>query len=208
MNDPDWLIWARELQAIAQTGLTFNPAGYDHERYVQLQDLAVRMLAARTAGEPAEIAALFSAQSGYTTPKIDVRAAIFRDGKILLVREIMDAGRWTLPGGWCDVGLTPAENAIKEVREETGFDVSVRKLAAVLDRHRQGHNPQIFHAYKLFFLCDITGGEATTSLETSEIAFFGEHEIPTDLSLERILPTQIARMFSQARQPDLPTDFE
>jgi ADP-ribose pyrophosphatase YjhB (NUDIX family) len=208
MTEPDWLTWAREIQAIAQTGLAFAPEGYDHDRYSALQDLAARILAARGGGEPSHIADLLAAQSGYATPKTDVRGAVFQREKILLVREAADAGRWTLPGGWADVNLTPAENVVKEVREESGFTVRVRKLAAVWDRTRQGHSPQLFQAYKLFFVCEIIGGAPATSSETTEVAFFAEHEIPADLSVSRTLPQQITRMFVHNREPTLPTDFD
>jgi ADP-ribose pyrophosphatase YjhB (NUDIX family) len=208
MSDPNWLVWAREIQAIGQNGLAFQPHHYDRERYEALVSLAERMMAAGTGGDPTQFASLFASQAGYATPKVDVRGAAFRDGKILLVRETADHGRWTLPGGWADVGVTPAENVVKEMREESGFEVSVRKLAAVLDRSRQGHTPHPFHAYKCFFICDIIGGFAAPSDETSEVAFFAEDAIPADLSLDRVRPHQIARMFAHAAQPDLPTDFE
>jgi ADP-ribose pyrophosphatase YjhB (NUDIX family) len=208
VTEPDWLTWAREIQAIAQTGLAFNDSGYDHERYLALQALAARILAARGGVGPHEVQVLFDAQTGYATPKVDVRGAVFRDGRILMVREAADGGRWTLPGGWADVGLTPAENVVKEVREESGFDVRVRKLAAVWDRTRQGHTPQLFDACKFFFVCEITGGAAATSSETTEVSFFAADEIPSDLSVARVLPQQIARMFEHHHNPGLPTDFE
>jgi ADP-ribose pyrophosphatase YjhB (NUDIX family) len=208
MNEPEWLAWAREIQATAQTGLAFCREHYDRERYEALQDLAARIVAARGGGDPARIADLFGAETGYATPKVDVRGAAFRDGRILMVREAVDNDRWTLPGGWADVNLTPAENVVKEMREESGFEVRVRKLAAVWDRTRQGHTPQLFQAYKFFFICEVTGGAAATSSETTEVRFFGEHEIPDDLSLGRVLPHQIARMFAHHRTPDLPTDYD
>lgn len=151
---------------------------------------------------------MFLAQEGYATPKIDVRGAVFREGRLLMVREVADEGRWTLPGGWADVNLTPAENVVREVREESGFRVRPRKLAAVWDRTRQGHVPKPFSAAKLFFLCEIEGGAAATSAETSEVAFFAEAEIPAFLSHDRILPRQIARMFAHWRDPALPTEFD
>jgi ADP-ribose pyrophosphatase YjhB (NUDIX family) len=208
MNEPDWLGWAREIQAIAQTGLAFTHEGYDYERYLALRDLAARIIAARGGGEPSHIAALLAGQSGYATPKVDVRGAVFRDRRILLVREAADGGRWTLPGGWADVNLTPSENVVKEVHEESGFEVRVRKLAAVWDRTRQGHTPQLFQAYKMFFICDLIGGAAATSSETTEVAFFAQAEIPPDLSLSRTLPQQITRMFVHSREPERPTDFD
>jgi ADP-ribose pyrophosphatase YjhB (NUDIX family) len=127
-----------------------------------------------------------------------------------MVREVQDEGRWTLPGGWADVNLTPAENAARETREESGFEVRVVKCAAVWDRTRQGHRPAFFSAAKLFFVCDITGGEARPSLETSEVAFFAERALPPAeaLSASRVLPHQLARMFAHRRDPALPTEFD
>lgn len=125
-----------------------------------------------------------------------------------MVREAMDAGRWTLPGGWADVNLTPAENVVKEILEESGFQSRAVKLAMVLDRARQGHGAFAFSTYKLFFVCEITGGAAATSLETTEVAFFAEHDLPADLSTGRVLPRQIARLFAHWREPGLATEFE
>jgi ADP-ribose pyrophosphatase YjhB (NUDIX family) len=209
MADPDWLIWTRELQAMAQTGLAFAQNAYDRERYERLRALASYMVEAGSGLPAARIAGLFAAETGYTTPKVDVRGAAFdAEGRILMVREVADAGRWTLPGGWADVNYTPAENIVKEMREESGFDVRVTKVAAVWDRTRQGHRPALFSCCKLFFLCAIAGGEAATSAETSEVAFFGEDELPDDLSTERTMRHQLHRMFAHARDASLPTDFE
>jgi ADP-ribose pyrophosphatase YjhB (NUDIX family) len=207
--DPDWLRWTRELQAIAQTGLAFNPGVYDRERYEQLRALASEMMAAHT-GVPAErISSFFAAERGYTTPKVDVRGAAFDSaGRILMVREVADGGRWTLPGGWADVNLTPGENVVKELREEAGVLTKVRKLAAVWDRTRQGHPPSEFSCCKFFFICDIVGGTAAPGVETSEVGWFSESELPEDLSLGRVLNKHLQRMFVHARDPQLPTEFE
>ncbi len=127
-----------------------------------------------------------------------------------MVRESGDAGRWTLPGGWADVNSTPAENVVREISEESGFDATVRKLAAVWDRTRQGHPDRLFSCYKFFFICDVRGGTAKTSMETSEVAWFGEDALPVEreLSFGRVLPQQLRRMFVHAREPALPTDYE
>jgi ADP-ribose pyrophosphatase YjhB (NUDIX family) len=208
-TEPDWLAWTRELQAIAQTGLAFTRDPYDRERYQRLRSLASRMMAAHTAAPAERIEALFTREHGYATPKVDVRGAAFDDrGRVLMVREVEDGGRWTLPGGWADVNLTGAENVIKEVREETGFEVRVRKLAAVWDRTRQGHPPGLFSCCKFFFICDIVAGVATTGLETSEVGWFAEDNLPEDLSVGRVLPDQIRRMFEHSRNPTLSTDFD
>jgi ADP-ribose pyrophosphatase YjhB (NUDIX family) len=209
MTEPAWLTWTRQMQAIAQTGLEFTRDPYDRERYDMLRALASTIMAAHTATPAARIDALFAAETGYATPKIDVRGAVFdAQNRILMVREVLDGGRWTLPGGWADVNLTPAENVAKEVFEESGYTVTVRKLAAVWDRTRQGHPPTPFAAAKMFFLCDVTGGGAATSLETSEIAWFAEDALPADISVGRVLPSQIKRMFAHATDPALSTDFE
>jgi ADP-ribose pyrophosphatase YjhB (NUDIX family) len=204
-----WLRWARELQALAQSGLTFTRDPYDRERYERLRELSAEVFHHQT-GEPVErITTLFADQTGYATPKIDVRAAVFDEaGRILMVRETADRGRWTLPGGWADVNHTPAENAVKEVREESGYDVVVTKLAAVWDRTRQGHPVSVFSCIKMFFLCRPVGGAAATSLETSEVAWFAEDQLPTDLSVGRVLTSQIECMFAHVRQPSRRTDFE
>lgn len=208
-GEPDWLVWTRELQAIAQTGLTYVRDPYDKERYEMLRGLASRIMAAHTSAPAERIDELFAGEAGYATPKVDVRGAVFdAQGRVLMVREVADGGRWTLPGGWADVNLTPAENVVKEIREESGYEARVRKLAAVWDRTRQCHPPTVFSCCKMFFICDLEGGEAATSLETSGIGWFAADEIPPDLSLGRVLPSQLARMFEHARDASLPADFD
>lgn len=128
--------------------------------------------------------------------------------RLLLVREVADEGRWTLPGGWADVNLTAAENIIKEVREESGYEVRILKVAAIWDRTRQGHAKAVFSCCKLFYICGVVSGAPTTGLETSEIGWFAEVDLPDDLSLGRVLPHQLRRMFDHARDPLLPTDFD
>ena len=208
-DEPDWLTWARELQAIAQTGLAFSRDPYDRERYQALSALATKMFAARSDAPVARIADLFAGESGYATPKIDVRAAVFDPReRLLMVRETSDGGRWTLPGGWADVNRTAAENAVKEALEESGYTVRVLKLAALWDRTRQGHSAGLFSCAKVFFVCEPTGGAATTSHETSAVGWFAEADLPQDLSLARVLPQQLNRMFAHWRDPALPTDFD
>jgi ADP-ribose pyrophosphatase YjhB (NUDIX family) len=209
MTEPDWLTWTRELQAIAQTGLAFSRDPYDHERYEMLRSLASRIMAGHTGSPLQRIEDLFARERGYATPKVDVRGAAFDDrGRVLMVREVEDEGRWTLPGGWADVNLTAAESVVKEVREEAGFDVRVRKLAAVWDRTRQGHPPAVFSCCKFFFICDVVAGEAITGLETSEVGWFAEDDVPEDLSVGRVLRSQISRMFEHARNPALSTEYD
>lgn len=208
-NDPAWLVWVREIQAIAQSGLAFTKDPYDTERYRALRDLAARIGAAHTDSTADRIASLFESETGYATPKVDVRAAVFDPrNRILLVRETVDQGRWTLPGGWQDVNQTAAACALREVTEESGYTARIRKLAAVWDRSRQGHTPGPFSILKLFFVCELAGGAAATSLETSGSGWFAGDALPDDLSLGRTLPHQLRRMFDHWHNPALPTDFE
>lgn len=201
-----WLEWAQKLQAIAQIGLTYNQNPFDVERYQKIQAIAAEMMATYSNVEPRVVLDLFAREVGYATPKVDVRGAVFRDDTLLLVRERED-GCWTLPGGWADVGDSPSEVAVREVYEESGYHTRAVKLIAVYDRDRQGHPPLSHYVYKLFFQCELISGAATTSIETDEVAFFREDEIP-ELSLTRILPTQITRIFQHYRNSDLPTDFD
>jgi len=206
-SEPQWLTWARELQAIAQTGLTFSKDPYDLERYQRLRTLALQIMAAGSGTPLQRLERLFEQDVGYPTPKVDVRGAVIRGGEILLVREVSD-GRWTLPGGWADVNVSAGDNVEREIREESGYEARARKLVAVWDSHRQGYvYPHPHRIYKMFFLCELVGGQAKTSLETSEVAFFPVAALP-ELSLGRVNAGQIARLFEHARRPDLPTDFD
>ena len=203
------LHWAKRLQAIAQTGLIYAKDSYEIERYESVRQIAAEMIAASAHGMPfIQVMELFTREVGYATPKVVVRAAVFSDKSLLFVRERNDGG-WALPGGWADVGESPSMAAIREVKEESGFDVVVRKLAAVYDRDhpRHGHPPTPFHIYKLFFLCELCGGSAKVGLETDAVDFFPEDRIPP-LSLSRVTPQQIALLFQHYRHPEIPTSFD
>jgi ADP-ribose pyrophosphatase YjhB (NUDIX family) len=197
---PRWLAWAREIQALAQTGDHYAANDYQRERYHRLMEIAAEIISEHTDLETTTLMEIFAAQGGYATPKVDVRAAAFRDGKLLLVRERSDGG-WTMPGGWADVGDAPAESAEREAWEEAGFRVKVRKLVGVYDANR--FEPlEIMHAYKLVFLCEVIEGEATPSSETSEVAFFAEEELPAPLSEQRTHPRHIRDAFLALSDPD------
>ncbi len=155
MPDPDWLIWAREIQALAQTGLEYGKDPYDLERYAALRRLSVRIMAEQTGADTTHIETLFEAETGYATPKVGVRGAVFdAEGRILMVREVIDENRWTLPGGWADVNQTPSQSVVREVFEESGYRVRAVKLAAVWDRARQSQPATAFSVVRMFFrLC-------------------------------------------------------
>jgi ADP-ribose pyrophosphatase YjhB (NUDIX family) len=207
VNQWPWLEWAQRLQAIAQTGLTYCSDPFDKERYEAIREIAVEIMAGGSgAADPTLIMDLFKGDVGYATPKVDVRAAVFDRDRILLVRERED-GCWTLPGGWADIGSSPSANIVREVREESGYETEVLKLAAVYDRNLHGHPPLPFYTYKMFFISRLTGGSARGSIETDEVDFFEECSLP-QLSLTRVTPAQIRTMFHHYRHPDWPTSFD
>ncbi len=205
-NTNPWNSLAQRIQAIAQTGLAYATSPYDVERYTELSTIAASMLAGP---EPERIALAeewFAREHGYATPRVDTRAAVFNQNRLLLVRERAD-GRWALPGGWAEVGQSPAQSVEREVREESGYLVRAVKLLACWDRNKHSHPPIPFHAYKLVFRCELLGGASTPSAETTDAAFFAEDQIPP-LSLTRTLPEQIQFLFGSLRNPDAPTAFD
>lgn len=202
-----WLAWAREIQALAQTGLTYSQIDYDIQRYHRLEEIAAEMVATHTTLPTQILLENFRLQPGYATPKIDMRGAVIRDGKILLVQERAD-GCWTLPGGWGDVGETPSAMVRREVREESGFDVRVDKLIAVYDANRvPGTRMEFYHAYKLIFLCSMVGGEARPSNETSAVDFFDREHLPA-LSNHRTSQQMLAEVFAHFADPARATAFD
>ena len=205
-QEPQWLTIAREVRAIAQTGLAFNADGFDHQRYQRLRELAALLMAQGSATEHESILELLRQEKGYATPKVDVRGAAFQDGRVLMVREISD-GKWTLPGGWADVNQTAGECVVREIAEESGFTARALKLAAVYDYQKRNPSPHIDSIYKMFFICEIVGGAASASNETSEVAFFPRNELPP-LSLGRTTAAQIDRMFEHRERLELATDFD
>jgi ADP-ribose pyrophosphatase YjhB (NUDIX family) len=203
---PTLLEQIRKLQAIAQNGLAFTRDPYDRERYLQLQDMVVQLLHEELQVPTAEAARFWEGETGYATPKVDVRGAVFDAGRVLLVRERSD-GRWTLPGGWVDINDAPSTAVAREILEESGYRARPVKLAAVLDKSRHPHPPHLHHIYKLMFLCELTGGEPASSTETDGVDFFPVAALP-ELSRGRILPAQIQRLYQHELDRSLPTDFD
>ncbi|MCA1063813.1 NUDIX hydrolase [Rossellomorea sp. AcN35-11] len=204
--EPKWLDWAKQLQSIAQAGLTYSNDVYDVERFEMIRDISVEMMARHTDVDQSVIRDLFANETGYATPKVDIRAVVFKDDKLLMVKEKSDGG-WSLPGGWGDIGLTPGEVAVKEVKEESGFDVKAVKLLGVLDKKCHPHPPSPYHVYKVFIRCDIIGGEAAEGVETSDVRFFPEHDLPS-LSVERNTEYQIHMAFRHLHHEDEPVYFD
>jgi ADP-ribose pyrophosphatase YjhB (NUDIX family) len=204
----------QRLLALSRTGLHFAGEKYRHdsnsvfdrERYEEIGHIAAKLFALNSDVPFARILKTWQADDGYITPKIDVRGAAFRDDKILLVRERAD-GKWTLPGGWADVNETPTQAIEKEIVQESGFIVRVVKLAAVYDRNLRNPPPSIFHGWKLFFICEITGGAAQLSSETDGVDFFALDALP-ELSTGRTNRWQIERMYMHDKNRSLATEFD
>lgn len=191
-NKEPWLKWAVELQAIAQAGLFYGKDCFDKERYERIREISAEMLSCKTGLSMEKVTDLFCSDIGYQTPKIDTRAAIFQNGKILLVHEAN--GSWAPPGGWCDVDLSVAENTVKEVKEESGLDVIVKRVIAVQDREKHNLPIYAYKVCKIFLECKAIGGEFIPNIETTGFAYFGLDELP-ELAAEKNTREQIEMCF-------------
>jgi ADP-ribose pyrophosphatase YjhB (NUDIX family) len=205
MTTDQWLTWSREIYSLTQAGLTYSTNEFDLDRYRRLQGISAEIIASQSDLEKAEVLESFSMQSGYATPKVDVRAAVIRDGRILLVQERAD-GRWSMPGGWADLGDSPSAMVMREVWEESGFKVRVKKVIAVYDGNRI-QPMEFYHSYKLVFLCKIIGGEARISYETLAVDFFEPANLP-ELSLLRTSQRMIEEAFAQLIDENRKTAFD
>lgn len=179
-----WLKWAMEIQATAQSGLAYTDNVYDTERYERLRQLSAEIIAEKSNIPLGKVKDLFCNETGYQTPKLDTRAAVFKEGKILLVHE--KNGTWSLPGGWCDVLQSVRTNTVKEVKEETGLDVKAVRLIALQDRNKHNVPVYAYGVCKVFVLCELIGGEFTENGETTEIAFFDVENLPANLAKEKL----------------------
>ena len=198
--------WAMEIQSLAQTGLAYTNNVYDIERYERLREISAEIIEEKSNINLEKVKDLFCNETGYQTPKIDTRAVIFKNDKILLTHE--NNGTWSLPGGWCDVLESVGSNTIKEVKEETGLDVETLKIISVQDRNK--HNKPIY-AYgvcKIFVLCNIIGGEFAKNIETTEIKYFSLDEIPNNLAEEKTNREQIEMCFEAHKNVNWQTQFD
>jgi ADP-ribose pyrophosphatase YjhB (NUDIX family) len=203
---PRWLEWAREIQAIAQTGYHYSSDEYHRQRFGRLMEIAAEITSEFSDLEHPNVLLAYQQQIGYATPRVDVRGAVIQNGRLLMVRERSDGG-WTLPGGWADVGETPSAAAEREVWEEAGFRVKATRVVGVYDANRMGRL-ELFHAYKIVFLCDLISGQASPSIETSEVAFFDRTELPEKFSGERTKLRHIEDAFNCLNQTTWNTQFD
>lgn len=204
-NNEKWLQWAVELQSLAQAGLTYGKDVYDKERYERIREISAEMLSYKTEISIEKVKELFCNETGYQTPKLDTRVAIFDNGKILLVKE--NNGKWSLPGGWVDVNVSVKENTVKEVKEESGLDVTADKIIAVQDRAKHNLPVYAYGVCKIFVLCSVIGGHFQKNIETTEFRYFSENELP-ELATEKNNEEQIQMCFSAYRDKNWQTLFD
>lgn len=189
-----WLKWAMEIQSLAQAGLAYTENPYDIERYERLREISAEMVAEKSNISLDKVERLFCNETGYQTPKLDTRAAIFKDNKILLTHE--NNGTWSLPGGWCDVLESVKSNTVKEVKEETGLDVEAVKIISIQDRNKHNKPQYAYGVCKVFVLCNIIGGKFIKNIETTETKYFSLEEIPSNLAEEKTNKEQIEMCFA------------
>jgi ADP-ribose pyrophosphatase YjhB (NUDIX family) len=204
-KSPQWLAWAQEIFSLSQSGITYSGNPYDIERYKRLQEITAEMIESQSEVSKESALKSFSMQAGYITPKVDVRGAVIRDGKILLIQERAD-GNWAMPGGWADLGNSPASVAEREVWEESGFRVKAEKVVAVIDANRI-EPMEFYHAYKIIFLCRLLDGEPRTSYETLAVDFFDLDHLPP-LSFYRTNEEMVREVFAHVADPTRPTAFD
>lgn len=201
-----WLAWAIELQSLAQSALYWCKDPYDIERFRRIRDISAEMLAAKSGLDMDTVKNLFCNETGYQTPKIDTRAAIIRDGSILLVQE--KNGKWAMPGGWCDIDQTPAGNTAKEAKEEAGMNVRVTRLVSVEDQDRHNFPPNVYKIIKLTFLCEPLGGQFVPNTETVASAWFAENDLPEPMANEKCTAEQVRLCFEASRAEHWETRFD
>lgn len=200
-----WLQWAVELQSLAQAGLYYGRDVYDKERYERIREISAEMINEKSDIGLEKVRDLFCCETGYQTPKLDTRAAIFRDGKILLVKE--NNGKWSMPGGWVDVDVSVKENTVKEVKEEAGLDVTADLVIAIQDRDKHNLPVYAYKVCKVFVLCSVLGGEFKKNIETVDSGYFGLDELP-ELSEDKNNYEQIKMCFDAYRAECWVTQFD
>jgi ADP-ribose pyrophosphatase YjhB (NUDIX family) len=205
MNEK-WLQWASQLQSIAQAGLTFSTDRYDLDRYEKIRSIVVEILHDYTDIDHKKIRELFASETGYQTPKVDIRASVFKDGRILMVKEKVD-GAWSLPGGWADVNTSVSESVVRECLEEAGAVVKPKKIIAIHHGNKRNNPLFPFTIYKIFVECELVRTSFTENIETLEAGFFEPDKLPV-LSSDRNTPDQIKMCFEAKKCEVFETIFD
>lgn len=200
-----WLEWAMELQGLAQGALYYCKDKYDIERFERIREISAEILSEYTDLSVEKVTELFCGEKGYQTPKIDVRAAVFRESKVLLVQE--ENGLWSMPGGWADADLSVKENTIKEVKEEAGLDVSAGRVIAIQDRKNHNIPLYAYNICKIFVECTVLGGHFVKNLETVDSGWFSQNDLPP-LAEDKITEEQIEMCFQASKNPQWRTVLE
>lgn len=200
-----WLEWAKELQFIAQAGLTYTRDPFDEERFARIREIAAEMMSVQSGLPLEQVKDLFCNETGFQTPKLDTRAAIFKDNKILLVKE--NNGTWSMPGGWVDVLETVKSNTVKEVKEEAGLDVDAVRVIALHDRNLHNQPPYAYNVCKVFVLCEVKGGNFQANIETVGSGYFGLDELPP-LAEEKNSYQQIEMCFTAYSDKNWQVEFD
>jgi ADP-ribose pyrophosphatase YjhB (NUDIX family) len=201
-----WLECSKKLEAIAKTGIFYSSNPYEKERFEQIASICNELISHYADLNPSKVEKFFNAENGYITPKVDIRSVVFKDNQILMVKEKSD-GKWTIPGGWADIGYSPYEIAVKETFEEAGLIVEPLRVLAIMDKKCHPHPPSPFYSYKIFIQCKIKGGNLQAGIETLDANFFSENEFP-ELSDERLTLDQLKLIFERVTYPNIPVYCE
>lgn len=204
-KNEQWLQWAMELQSLAQVGLTYGKDVYDKERYERIREISAEIISNMSDIPFIKVKDIFCNEIGYQTPKLETRASIFESGKILLVRE--NNGKWSLPGGWCDVNVSVGENTVKEVKEESGLDVVADRIIAIQDRAKHNLPVYAYGVCKVFVQCSVIGGQFEKNIETTEYGYFEVDNLP-ELSTEKNNEEQIKMCFDAYHSEEWKTLFD
>ncbi len=207
MNPKEQLNLLKRLKAISEVGLVYAKDPYDQERYEELKQISLKLMAYMADAPIKVIQDFFMPEQDYPTPKVDVRGFVLNEkDEILMARESVD-GKWTIPGGWADIGSTPSEIAVKEIEEETGLQSEVVRFLGVYDKQVHPHPPEPYYIYKLIFLCKIKGGVLKAGFDMLDAGFFPLHNLP-ELSEERILESQLKHLFQLTKSSESEVYFD
>jgi len=206
MSQEELLNFAKRLKSISDIGMLYSKDEYDRERYNEIMEISYQLMQGATGTELSSLKELFLLNKDYPTAKVDIRALVIKDDAVLLVKESAD-NKWSLPGGWADIGYSPKEVLIKECKEETGLEVIPQKLLAIFDKRFHPHPPQAFYVYKMIFHCKAVSTDISKGFDVLDVAYFDINNLPA-LSTDRILESQVKLAFEKAMMPNSEAYFD